>query len=155
MLKRTIDYEDFNGDKVSEVFYFNLTKSELIELDVGYEGGIGKVFERIVEAKDQESVIREFKKFILASYGIKSDDGKRFVKNEQLRDEFTQTAAYDALFMELAVDADKGSEFIIGVLPRDFQENAQKEMKAANQGELFAQAPEHHGRVTGPSQPKE
>lgn len=120
MLKRNITYEDFNGDKVTEVFYFNLTKSEIIELDSVYEGGVASIFGRIVESNDKESMIKEFKKFILAAYGQKSDDGKRFIKSDQLRQEFTQTAAYDALFIELATSDKLASDFIVGVLPKEF-----------------------------------
>lgn len=120
MFKRPISYEDFNGEKVTDIYYFNLTKSEIVELDSEYAGGVGSIFGKIVEAKDKESMIKEFKKFILASYGEKSDDGKRFIKSDELRLQFTQTAAYDALFIELATSDEKATEFILGVLPKEF-----------------------------------
>lgn len=135
MLKRPIKYEDFNGDEITEVFYFNLTRSELIEMDVAYEGGLSNVFQRIVEAKKEEELIREFKKFILAAYGEKSDDGKRFKKKDDndrpLSRNFEQTAAYDALFMDLATNAESASTFLIGVVPKDFQSEMSKAMATA------------------------
>lgn len=127
MLKKNITYEDFNGDTVSEPFYFNLTKSEMIELEVEYEGGLGNTLQRIVESTDSNSLIKEFKKLILASYGVKSDDGKRFIKSDELREQFTQTAAYDALFLELAQDAGAAEKFIKGVLPKDMVPDAATE----------------------------
>lgn len=128
MLKRDITYKDFNDVEVTEPYYFNLTKSEIIELDSSYKGGMASIFGRIVETNDKEIQVREFKKFILAAYGQKSDDGKRFVKNDQLRDEFTQTAAYDALFMELATNDKAAADFILGVLPKDFSNDLASEL---------------------------
>lgn len=123
MLKRSISYEDFNGEKVTEVFYFNLTKSELIELEASYQGGLGESLQRIIESNDNDKIVKEFKKLILASYGIKSDDGKRFIKNDQLREEFTQTAAYNELFVELATNDQAAVIFLAGILPKDMQPN--------------------------------
>lgn len=119
MLKRTINYEDFNGENVSEVVYFNLTKSELIELEVSYNNGFSDSLQSIIEAKDQKSLISEFKKIVLLSYGIKSEDGKRFIKSDKLREEFEQTAAYNSLFMELAINDGAAAAFINGIMPKD------------------------------------
>lgn len=119
MLKRNITFTDFNDKEVTETLYFNLSKSEMIEMEMMAEGGFAESLQRIVEAKDVAKLIVEFKKIILASYGEKSDDGKRFIKNEKLREEFSQTAAYNALFMELATDDNAATEFITGVLPKD------------------------------------
>jgi len=126
MLKRIIKFEDFNGNQTEEIHYFNLTSTELIELEVGYSGGLEETIKSIVDAQDGGTLIAQFKKIILGAYGQKSPDGKRFIKNDQLREEFSQTAAYDALFMELATDETKGAEFINGILPRDIQEKAQQ-----------------------------
>lgn len=121
MLKRNITYEDFNGDKVTDTHYFNLTRTEIIELEVGYEGGLEKTIKRIVDAKDSKTLIAEFKRIVLLSYGVRTEDGKRFIKSDALREEFTQTAAYDALFMELATDADAATQFVQGIIPKDMQ----------------------------------
>lgn len=120
MFKRDVTYEDFDGEKVTETFYFNLTKSELIELEVNYEGGLREALERIIKSKDNKLLVAEFKRIVLLSYGIKSDDGKRFIKNDKLREEFAQTAAYDSLFMELATNDGSAADFIKGVVPKDF-----------------------------------
>jgi len=119
MLKRTIKYEDFNGVEQEEVFYFNISKSELIELEVEHEVGFGDYLQNIVEAKDSKSLVKEFQKIILLAYGKRSDDGKVFLKSDKDREEFKQSAAYNALFMELATDSDSAVTFIQGVLPQD------------------------------------
>ena len=87
MLKKTITYEDFNGEEVSEDFFFHLSKAELVELELSHEGGLSESLQRIVAAQDGKSIIAEFKNILLTSYGQKSADGKRFIKNQQLREE--------------------------------------------------------------------
>lgn len=119
MLKRDITYEDFNGETITEPFYFNLTKTEIIELEVNYEGGLEAVIKQIVASNNSKALLAEFKKIVLLSYGIKSDDGKRFMKSDQIREEFSQSAAYDALFMDLATNEESAANFIKGILPKD------------------------------------
>lgn len=121
MIKRNITYEDFNipPNLVTESFYFHLSKAELLELEVSYEGGLGATMERIIDSKDNKSLLAEFKKLILLSYGVRSENGKAFIKSEQLRDEFSQTAAYQTLFMELATNSGAAAEFINGIVPKD------------------------------------
>lgn len=119
MLKKEITFDDFNGDKATDTLYFNLTKSEIIEMEVGYDGGLDATIKRIIETNDRQALFKEFKKIILASYGEKSDDGKRFQKSDEIRKAFAQTAAYDALFVELATNADAAAAFMKGILPKD------------------------------------
>lgn len=126
MLKKTITYEDFNGDMVTEDFYFHLSKAELVELEMSHEGGLSTALERIIAAKDNKALITEFKSLLLLSYGKRSDDGKRFVKTQELRDEFTSTEAYSVLFMELVTETDKAIDFVQGVIPKDLGEEAAK-----------------------------
>lgn len=126
MLKREIKYEDFDGNEVTDTYYFNLTRSEMIELEVGYKDGLEAALRRIIETNDRQKLIAEFKNLVLLSYGVKSDDGKRFIKSDQLREEFTQTPAYDALFMELATNDDAAATFIKGIVPKDFSKEMDK-----------------------------
>lgn len=140
MLKRNITYEDFNGTTVTEVFYFNLSKSELVELELSTKEGFGESLQRIIKAEDNKSLIAEFKRIILGSYGQKSDDGKRFIKNDTLREEFSQTAAYNALFMELAQNAEAANAFVQGILPADMGKELQAAVATPTAEEMIAQA---------------
>lgn len=119
MLKRDITFENFDGEMVTETLYFNLTKTEIIELEASVDGGLQASIQRIIESKDGKALIEEFKRIILVSFGEKSEDGKRFIKTDQMREEFSQTAAFDALFMELATNDSLAADFMTGVLPRD------------------------------------
>ena len=124
MLKKTITYADFNGVERTEDFYFNLTKAEVIEMEMGTEGGFAEMIQKIVKAQDAPSLIKIFKDLILKAYGEKSLDGKRFIKNDELRDAFVQTEAYSQLFVELATNAEVASKFVTGILPAEATDNA-------------------------------
>ena len=127
MLIRPITYENFDGETVTETFHFNLSKSEIVELQVSYKEGLEAAIARIVRTEDKKKLIEEFKRIILLSYGERSEDGKRFVKNDELREAFSQTAAYDSLFIELATDDTAAADFIKGILPKDFAKEVEKQ----------------------------
>lgn len=117
MLKLTRTYTDYNGVSRTEDFYFNLTKAEILEMELGTSGGFVEMIQSIVDANDAPAIINVFKKLILKAYGIKSPDGKRFIKSEEISKEFSETEAYNDLFMELATDAEAASNFVNGVVP--------------------------------------
>ena len=119
MLKKTIKYTDFSGNERTEDFYFNLTKAEIMEMEMGTTGGMAEMIQRIVSAQDAPAIIKIFKDLILKAYGQKSPDGKRFIKNDEIREEFVSTEAYSQLFMELATDADAAAKFVNGIMPAD------------------------------------
>lgn len=119
MLKKTITYTDYNGVDRTEDFYFNFTKAELTEMDLGTTGGMSEMIKNIIASKDVPTLIKLFKKLVLDAYGEKSADGKRFIKSPELSTAFSQTEAYSQLFMELATDDNKAADFINGIIPSD------------------------------------
>lgn len=121
MLKKTITYVDYNGTERTEDFYFNLSKAEIMEMEIGTTGGLAETIKKVVDAKDAPAIIKIFKDLVLKAYGEKSLDGRRFIKSETLSNEFSQTEAYAQIFMELATDADKASEFVKGIIPADIE----------------------------------
>lgn len=122
MLKKTIEYTDFNGTPRKEDFYFNLSKAEVMEMEMSKKGGLAEEIQRIVAAQDAPSIIKVFKELVLKSYGVKSPDGRRFIKSQDIRDDFEQTEAYSILFMELATDADAAAKFVNGIVPADMSQ---------------------------------
>lgn len=129
MLKKTISYVDYNGTKRNEDFYFNLTKAEISEMELEIPGGMSEMLKRITAAQDTPTLVKIFKDLILRSYGVKSDDGRRFIKSPQLKEEFSQTEAYSELFMELATNAEAASAFINGIIPADVAKESEKRAK--------------------------
>jgi hypothetical protein len=126
VLKKTITYEDFNDETVSEDFFFHLTQAELVELELSHKGGLSESMQRIIDAEDNQAIMKEFKNIILSSYGRKSLDGRRFIKNQELRDEFLSSLAYNKLFMELISNSDAASEFLNGIIPKNLAEEVAK-----------------------------
>lgn len=124
MFKRSITYTDFNDKEVTEELYFNLSKTELISMEVSMEGGLGEYLQRIVKEQNPQILVEQFKWLILQCYGEKSEDGKRFEKSDAIREAFTHTAAFDQLFWELATNADAGGDFVNGVMPKNLVEDA-------------------------------
>lgn len=118
MLKKTITYVDYDGVKRTEDFYFNLTKAELMEMEYGVDGGMKKLLEKIINENNAKQLMDHFKQIITKSYGVKSLDGKRFIKNQEVLDAFVQTEAYSELFMELATNAESAKNFVNGILPQ-------------------------------------
>lgn len=123
MLKLTETYRDYNDVERTEDFYFNLTKAELMEMEMTTTGGLAEMIQRIVDAKDAPAIIKVFKELILKAYGQKSADGKRFIKSEELSDAFAQTEAYSNIFMRLATNSDAAAAFVNGIIPADLEKN--------------------------------
>lgn len=122
MLKKTITYPDLDGNPVTEVFYFNLSKAEIAEMELRHQGGLGAYLQRIVESQDGAAIIDTFKDIIRKAIGRRSEDGRRFVKSEEIADDFMQTEAYSQLFMELVTNADAAANFINAIVPADMEQ---------------------------------
>lgn len=126
MLKKEITYTDYNGVERTETHYFNLSKAELLDMELFTEGGYVNMLERVVKENDQIAIIKLFKELVMKSYGKKSEDGRRFVKSQELLDEFVQSEAFSEFYMELATDANAASEFANGIMPADLREQVEK-----------------------------
>lgn len=117
MFKRTITYDDYSGNRRTEDFYFHLSRAEIMEMDMGVAGGMVQLMERLMAEQDITKIVKIFKDIILKAYGVKSPDGRRFIKSPELAEEFSQTEAYSILFTELATDAKAAADFINGIVP--------------------------------------
>ena len=125
MLKKKIKYTDYNGVEREEEFLFNLTKAELLEMQMSTAGGFENKIQAIIATQNMPEIVKIFKEIILKAYGEKSEDGKRFIKKDQngrdLALDFSQTEAYSNLFTELATDAKAAAAFINGIIPKDVE----------------------------------
>jgi len=117
MLKKTIKYTDYNDKERIEDFYFNLSQAETTEMELSKDGGLSAVIKKLIAEQNMPKIIEIFKDLVLRAYGEKSLDGRKFVKNQALRDDFSQTEAYSIIFMELATDANAAATFVNGITP--------------------------------------
>lgn len=117
MYKITKKYEDYNGVEKEEDFYFNLTKAELLKMELSEEGGMEQRLDRLVKTKDMKEAIKVFEGLLLLSYGVKTDDG-RFVKSDEARAKFVSSAAYPEIYFDLATNIDEANKFVAGITPK-------------------------------------
>ena len=117
MLKKTITYTDYDGLERTEEFRFNLTKAELVDMELTTAGTFSETMKRIIAEKDIIRIAKLFKELLLKSYGVKSDDGKRFIKSQELSEAFSQTEAYSDLYIELLSNPEEAAKFFAEVAP--------------------------------------
>lgn len=125
MIKKTMTYTDYNGNERTEDFYFHLNKAEIMRMEMSTSGGLAERIQRIVAAQDQPAIIAVFEDLIQKSFGVKTPDGKGFLKRPEDLEAFVATEAYSDLFMELATNADAASEFVNGIVPADLAKQAE------------------------------
>lgn len=138
MIKKEITFENFDGEMVTENHYFHLSRVELVGLDSTEDGGLLTDIENLLKVKSDEEIFNLFEKIILDAYGVRSEDGNRFIKNEELRQDFKHSIAYDELFVELVSDTDNMIAFVKGIvpknalkdLPKDFDQKLKKDIES-------------------------
>lgn len=137
MFRKVIPYTDYNGVERKEEFSFNFTKAEIWDLNLRTPGGLKAFYERIIATENGQELADQFKMLIQKSYGVKSDDGRRFMKSDEILKNFTETEAYSNFYIELATNSDSAAAFVNGIMPKDLVEAAiaEGEAQAAN-GEI-------------------
>lgn len=140
MYTKRMTYKDYNGEDRTEDLRFNFTKAELVELEMTVQGGLQSMIQGIIDAKDRAELIKIFKRLILDSYGVKSPDGRRFIKSEELKTEFSQTEAYSDLFILLSSNDEEAAKFINGIMPEGMPkvkiDPATGEVKVIEEGKI-------------------
>lgn len=132
MVKKDITYTNYNDVVVTEPFYFNLTKAELLEMELTQHGGFQGFIKLIIDAKDQPTIIRLTKELLLKSYGEKTPDGKRLMKSAEISHNFECCPAYEIMFMMLATDDEEAAKFINALIPVDLRPEVKPAIAEAN-----------------------
>lgn len=130
MYKKTLTYEDFNGEKVTEDVYFNLSKAELLEMHYQSKGGLRNYLESIINARDTATLAALFKDLLLKSYGVKDPSGKKFIKNDSVREDFECSIPFDIMYTTLATDAKEAAAFVNGIIPKELVDEMEKQQVA-------------------------
>jgi hypothetical protein len=132
MLKQTITYQNFDNEEVEETLYFNISKSVTIEKAEEVIARWTEV-QNMLEGQQRDLEISEVKKLVNIvkymmelSYGVRSDDGRYFEQSPELWAQFTQSAAFDHFLFSLFQDVTKCTTFVVGVFPKELQEEARK-----------------------------
>lgn len=145
MIKKTLTFTNFLGEKETESFYFNMSEGELIKLQLSAIDQKTESFqdklEKIAKGLQGRELVNVIDDLVLGSYGEKTSDGKRFVKNAQLRENFTSSNAYSALITELFTDAGKLAEFVNGVVPQDLISSSKEKAREMSEAKMQGHQP--------------
>ena len=141
MYEKKMKYTDFNGEERTETFYFHLSKADILEMEMEVEGGFESYARRIAEAKDRKELIALFKDFIKRSYGVKSLDGRKFIKNDEVFEDFKSTPAYSDLFIKLATDDEEALKFVTGVMPEGINMDEVRRQAEIEKAKLLGEKP--------------
>ena len=136
MLKLPITYKNYNDETVTEDWHFHLSAAELAEMALSETGGLETYLRRIIAADNRMEIFAAFKMILEKAVGRRSEDGSRFYKTDDIRQDFFASGAYDALFMEILQDATKASEFIAGIMPGDLKDSVKFQEAMAETVEL-------------------
>lgn len=126
MFSKTIKYTNFADEPCIQDFYFHIGKAELIEL------GVSDMYGRLQRIKNTNSspeILKEVRELVRLAAGVRSDDGKRFIKDDEAKSALFDSNAYDELLFELATDAESASEFVNKLFPQELLEEMQKHVK--------------------------
>lgn len=128
VIKKTLHYHDLDGKPLVDDFWFHITKARLAEWQLTSDEDLETKLTRIVQSRNGQVIINTFKDILRMSYGIRHEDGVRFIQSDELYEAFEQTDAYSELFMELVTNADSAAVFIKGIVPADLAEKMPSEI---------------------------
>jgi hypothetical protein len=132
MIKKTIQYNDLEGNNVVDDFYFHLSEVELVEMETEVEGGLQVRMRRMIDGQEQTKVMATLRDIVARAVGRKSPDGRRFMKDPDDKTPLLYSDAYSKLCVELLTDTQAAIEFFNGIVPKDLGEkNAEAVAKQA------------------------
>lgn len=131
MIKKTIKFKDLDDNEVADDFYFNITKAEGLKLHMGRKGGLSEYVEEIVKSEDNLEILAILDQILKTALGRRSEDGRRFIKTEEIWLDFFESDAYSELVVEFFTDPTSMALFVEGVLPKDMGEALEKALAAA------------------------
>ena len=116
MLKHQIEYVDFEGNKKTRDFYFNLTRGEILKIHMSIPGGIDGFIERLNDEPSVTDILEVFERIVLASYGKRTTDNK-YIKSKEISEEFAASDAYSELLLKFIDNEDDFvNKFLQGVM---------------------------------------
>lgn len=147
MFSDTITYKDFDGNERTEILYFNISQSEAMELEIKYPGGYANKLQRDIDRGDNAIVMQDMIDFVKLSYGVKSDDGRKFVKSMDIYEDFVSTNAYEEFLMKFLADPDYALKFIVATFPKNGVDMSEEEMMAKVKEDVKKKLPENSASV--------
>ena len=135
MFKKTISFKDFNDNDQTQVFYFHLSKAELLTMAADGKTMMDRI-QRIIDTNDGRGILNEFRDLIKEAAGVRSEDGSRFIKTDEAKSALMDSPAFDELLMELATNLDASVEFVRQLIPQSMQDQMLEQMKKSKAGDV-------------------
>jgi hypothetical protein len=130
VISKTIAFDGYDGKRHTREYFFHLNKAELTEMGLSRTEGMDVYIKRVIAAEDTAALFATLKEFLIKAVGVPSSDGVRFAKTspsgEELWLEFIESEAYSELFIELVKDPTQMAQFLLGILPKDMQDEIKK-----------------------------
>jgi hypothetical protein len=111
MFKHTVEYVDFNGTERKEDLYFHLSLPEVTRLEAEINKPLNEHVQDLVANQNMKDLLDFLEKVLLNAYGQKTSDGKSFIKNKGLREEFEYSQAYAEVFEQMLTNPDLARKF--------------------------------------------
>lgn len=152
MFSRTFEYTGYDGQPHKDTWWFNLSEAELYKLELSNLGGMNGMMNRLLRESKPGEIVEVFESLILSAVGERSVDGRKFIKNQEIRDDFYQSKAYSDLFVELVSSGEKLAEFLKGAIPAEVAAELAKaeEASKAEEGKPVLQALSANENLTDP-----
>lgn len=132
MQKLTVQFENFDGETVSEDLYFHLNIKELQDMEK-WDVPLTQRIAKLTKTEDGKEAFELMRDIIEAAYGERSEDGKRFVKNPEVLKNFTEGLAYDEVIIKFIDGSTDLAKFVEGLLPKKVFELAKKNTKESGE----------------------
>lgn len=118
MIKKTIKFRDFNGEPASEDLYFHLTKAEVLELELSEREGWEASMNKLIESENTQEILKTFKDILKKAYGLRSEDGTRFIKSDQISEEWSQRESFSELIWQFFLQPESAGVFFGELQPK-------------------------------------
>lgn len=138
MFSREFEYTGYDGKPKKDTYWFNLTEAELYEIDLSSVRGFTAQMNQLLKEERTKEIVDAFKGIILGAVGVISADGRKFIKSEEIKEDFYRSKAYSILFVELVSSGEKVAEFLKGAIPDEIRMKMEAdETPAAEEGKVL------------------
>ena len=139
MFSREFEYTGYDGKPKKDTYWFNLSEAELYEIDLSSIRGFTGEMNKLLKEERTKEIVDAFKNIILGAVGVVSADGRKFLKSEEIKEDFYRSKAYSQLFVELVSSGEKVAEFLRGAIPEEIRKQMDAEEAAAGSEEVQAE----------------
>ena len=133
MFSKEFEYTGYDGKPKKDTYWFNLSEAELYEIDLSSIRGFTGEMNKLLKEERTKEIVDAFKNIILGAVGTVSADGRKFLKSEEIREDFYRSKAYSQLFVELVSSGAKLAEFLKGAIPEEIRQRMDVDENAGNE----------------------